>query len=216
MKHGPRSRSTRALVRDPYDPLGRRRQTGVLLPELLVALLLGALLLGALASSISHMASGFRLRLAVAEVVGALHRARSQAILLGMPVGIRFGIAGGRVTYRLFLDGDGDGVLRRDVEAGVDPPLEPAQRLGHLGTDVRLGFPARPPAFDPGGRRLQKLDDPVRFNRSDTASFSPLGTSTPGSLYLTDERERLAAVRVNGSTGKPRVLYWRPEEGLWR
>ena len=51
-------------------------------------------------------------------------------------------------------------------------------------------------AFRPGRRRatrdppgrFRRRTDPLRFNSSDLASFGPLGTSTPGSLYLTDGR----------------------------
>lgn len=192
------------------------RQRGATLLELLIVLLLFALFVAALGPSFRTLSSQQRLRLAAAEVAGTLYRARSQAILLGVPVGIRFGIAGQRVTYQLFRDGDGDGVLRRDVEQGIDPPLEPPRRIGHLGRDIVFGFPPRPPTVDPGGRPLNRLHDPVRFNRSDTASFSPLGVSTPGSLYLTDGREGLVALRLSSRTGKVRTLIWRPDEGIWR
>lgn len=193
-----------------------RTETGASLIELLCVLLILALLITALAPPVRSMASGLRLRLAAAEVAGILYRARSRAVLLGMSVGVRFGVAGQRVTYQLFQDGDGDGVLKRDVERGIDTPLEPPRRVGHLGSDIAFGFPPNPPPRDPAGRPLTRLDDPVRFNRSDTASFSPLGTSTPGSLYLTDHRDGLVVLRLSNRTGKVRTLFWRPEEGVWR
>ena len=63
---------------------------------------------------------------------------------------------------------------------------------------------------------MDRLDDPIRFNRSDIASFGPLGGSTPGSLYVTDSIRHLAAVRVFGRTGKVKVLRWDAVEDRWR
>ena len=60
------------------------------------------------------------------------------------------------------------------------------------------------------------MSDPIRFNSSDLASFSALGTSTPGSLYLTDGVGRLVAVRVANRVGKVRILTWVPERRIWR
>ena len=124
----------------------------------------------------------------------------------------------GRVSYRLYGDGDGDGVLTRDIESGVDPPLGPSRQLIHVGRHVRFGIPLGPPPRDPGDprRRLGNLQDPIRFNRSDLASFNPLGGSTPGSLYLTDGHDHLAVVRVSGRTGRVRVLIYDFVRELWR
>ena len=63
---------------------------------------------------------------------------------------------------------------------------------------------------------MKRLDDPIRFNRSDLASFNPRGTATPGTIYLTDGLRHLAAVRVNNRSGKISVLYYDPEEEVWR
>ncbi len=62
---------------------------------------------------------------------------------------------------------------------------------------------------------MGRLDDPVRFNRSDLASFNPIGTATPGSIYLTDGRQRLAVVRVNNISGKVSVLVYDQEKDAW-
>ena len=47
------------------------------------------------------------------------------------------------------------------------------------------------------------------------ASFGPLGTSTPGSIYLTDGLHNLVAVRVFGRTGKIEVLRYDIETEIW-
>lgn len=82
---------------------------------------------------------------------------------------------------------------------------------------MRIGLPARP-VRDPGdpSRFLDRIDDPIRFNSSDLASFGPLGTATPGSVYLTDGGSHLAVVRVLGTTGRVRLLQYDFVSEIWR
>jgi hypothetical protein len=47
------------------------------------------------------------------------------------------------------------------------------------------------------------------------ASFSPLGESTPGSLYLTDGLDNLAVVRIFGRTAKVKVMLYDREREVW-
>jgi len=160
-----------------------------------------------------------KLDLAAGELVGVLRLARSYAVRHSTKVGVKFRPGdGSRVTYTLYRDGDGDGVLTADIEAGVDPAVGLSRELSHFGSFARFGFPPGPAPRDPGNpsRRLDRLDDPIRFNRSDIASFNHLGGSTPGSLYLTDGRYLLSVVRVFGRTGKVKVMRYNPEEEEWR
>jgi hypothetical protein len=156
-----------------------------------------------------RLSGDLRLRAAAAEAVAVLRSARFLAVRHNAHVAVRFRAwAEGTVTYSVYRDGDGDGVLARDITRGIDPQLSPPRPLGD-GHVVRLGFPPGLPVRDPGDPgRWMKTEDPVRFNSSDLASFGPLGESTPGSLYLTDGDRRLAAVRVFGRTGKIRVLIY--------
>ncbi|MEE8138909.1 MAG: GspH/FimT family pseudopilin [Thermoanaerobaculia bacterium] len=169
--------------------------------------------------SLLRLTRSQRVGLAAAELVGVLRTARSQAIRYSSRVGVKFRVGDdGRVSFALYRDGDGDGVRTRDIASGVDPQVAPFRELAHLGRDVRFGFPPGPAPRDPGNprRRLGRLDDPIRFNRSDLASFDPLGGSTPGSLYLTDGRYHLKVVRVFGYTGKVKVLSYDPGSETWR
>jgi hypothetical protein len=83
---------------------------------------------------------------------------------------------------------------------------------------VRFGFPPGRPPRDPADprRRLDRLDDPIRFNRSDIASFGPLTGSTPGSVFVTDGARHLAVVRVASATARARILRYEPEGETWR
>ncbi len=165
-----------------------------------------------------RLAGSGRVSLATGELTGVLRLARAHAVRHSTHVGVKFVIEGERVRWALYRDGDGDGVRTRDIDSGVDPPMGPLHELAHLGRHVRFGFPPGPPPRDPGdpSRRLRPLDDPIRFNRSDIASFGPMGGSTPGSLYITDGLHHLSVVRVFGRTGKVRVLVWDRQQDRWR
>jgi hypothetical protein len=196
----------------------RRSEAGHTLLELLTGsvLLLGLALLAA--RPLSEGTAALRLKLAAGELVGALRTARSVALRDGVNVAVKFRTrADGGVTFALYRDGDGDGVLNSDIRSGIDPEVAPPRPLAHFGRTAFFGFPPGPPPPDPADpRRRLVTTDPVRFNASDLASFGPLGTSTPGSLYLTDGRRGLVAVRLFGRTGKVRVAVYDAAERVWR
>jgi type II secretory pathway pseudopilin PulG len=191
---------------------------GYQLLEAIVGTAIVMIMAGLLMPPLLRLADGRRVRLAAAELTGILRQARSNAIRYNCNVGVKFLVDDDRVRWALYRDGDGDGVRTRDIDSGVDPPLGLPRTLTHLGRHVRFGFPPGQPPRDPGDprRRLRRLDDPIRFNRSDIASFGPFGGSTPGSLYITDSIHHLAAVRVFGRTGKVKVLRWDASEDRWR
>lgn len=195
----------------------RRNEKGFQLVEMLVVLALLGVILTFGVPPVMRLAAGLRLQLAADELMATLRSARWQAIRLGIHVAVKFRPEpDGRATYAVYRDGDGDGVLNKDIARGVDRAVEPPRRVQQLGRDIRFGFPDRP-AREPGSRKLLRPeDDPIRFNQSDLASFGPLGTSTPGSLYLTDGRGRLVAVRVFGRTGKVKVIVYDFETEVWR
>jgi prepilin-type N-terminal cleavage/methylation domain-containing protein len=192
---------------------------GFTLLELLVALAVLVSFLAIGAPPLLRISGDLRLRLAAEELAGTLRTARAWAVRHSANVAVKFRtVHDGEVTFTLYRDGDGDGVLSRDIDSGTDPQVAPPQRLSQLGRGFGFGFPPGPPPRDPGSpdRPLDRLDDPIRFNQSDLASFDPLGSSTPGTLYLTDGVERLAAVRVFNRTGKVRVLIYDPAARVWR
>jgi prepilin-type N-terminal cleavage/methylation domain-containing protein len=193
-------------------------QRGFQLVELVVVLALISMAALIVVPPVLSMSARLRVELAAHELVAALYQARSLAQRQSAYVGIKFYPAGGRVTYACYRDGDGDGVRTADIVAGVDPQVTPLRTLVHLGGRVGFGFPPGPPARDPGDptHRLDRLQDPIRFNDSDIASYGPLGTSTPGSLYVTDGRRELSVVRVLGLTGKVRVMRWDAPTDAWK
>jgi type II secretory pathway pseudopilin PulG len=206
---------TRDRLRVPADHVSI---AGDSLIELLVVLAVtGMLALGT--PRVLTWSAGLEVSLAAAEIEGALQQARSSAIRLGRNVAVRFHVdADNRMSFTLYEDGDGDGVRNRDIEKGVDRRISPPRDLRHFGLRVKVGFPAGVRPRDPGDSRrwLDGLHDPIRFNRSDLASFGPLGQSTPGSVYVTDGRYHLLAVRVYGRTGKVKIVRYDPASETWR
>jgi hypothetical protein len=96
------------------------------------------------------------------------------------------------------------------------------------GIDRRVGFP-RPvlreskivtigllpmTIVDPDGDKLLPDKSPVQMGRSEICSFSELGESTSGTIYITDGRE-IYAVRVFGATAKVRTLRYDAATRKW-
>jgi hypothetical protein len=152
---------------------------------------------------------------ATAETTVAFYRARAYAIARNRNVGLKFRKNGPRWEWALYGDGNGNGIRSSDIERGVDRYLGAAYPWDRndvfpaIMTGVRVPDPGSP------GHYLDRVDDPIRFNSSDICSFSPMGESTPGSVYLWDGHDRMGAVRVFGGTAKIRTLYYRRGERGW-
>jgi type II secretory pathway pseudopilin PulG len=197
----------------------RLAAAGFSLADLLVTLALIGIVAGIGLPDLLRATEALRLGLAAGEIASSLRLTRVYALRHSANVAIKFTSSGaGGVSFALFRDADGDGVRSQDIEQGVDPQVEPWRRLTHLGRGIGFGFPPGPLPRDPttgrpiGGSR----DDPIRFNNSDLASFSPGGSATPGSVYLTDGRRGFVVVRVGNLSGRVRALRWDHRRGAWR
>lgn len=184
--------------------------------EALVVLALLGLIVVLGMPALLRTSNRIRLSLAANEIASSLESARLYAATHSANVAIRFGKQGDKYVFSLFADGDGDGVRNEDIRAGKDPQVGPWRNLDHMGARVHFGFPAHVTPTDPSNpyARLNRLNDPIRFNRSDLASFSGRGTATPGSVYLTDGFH-LTVVRVLGRTGRIRILEYDRADHRW-
>jgi type II secretory pathway pseudopilin PulG len=194
----------------------RHRERGTSLLEMLIYLALVGSLAVVGVPPLLRISAQRRLELAAAEVRSAMYLARSIAIRHGVNAAVKFRLEDGQLCYALYRDGDGDGVLNADIRSGTDPMHGPTHRLWHAGTDIRFGFPPGRAPRDPGDprRRLDRLDDPIRFNASDLASFDPWGGATPGTAYLTDGHH-LMAVRIPGRSARVKWLRYDPILERW-
>jgi prepilin-type N-terminal cleavage/methylation domain-containing protein len=189
---------------------------GFSLTETLVVLLL----LGTVAAVTAPLAQGIyadtRIRSAGRETSLAFWRARLEAIRTHRETAVRVERRDGRYQLIVYGDGNGNGVRNREIDAGIDPRSKGGWTWDR--SDVTVGILQNVRVPDPSdpSRRLSRTEDPVRFNNSNLCSFSPISESTPGSLYLTDGKTKMAVVRVLNRTGRIRVLYFTAGEPRWR
>ena len=148
-------------------------------------------------------------------LAGQLQRARLESLRRARPVAVRLELVGGRTSFQLFVDGDGDGVLQGDVDVGLDPPLTPLEFLDDRARDVSLRI--NQPVTNPGGfGELAPGDDPIRIGGTALLSFSPLGGSTAGTVYVAARRGPQMAIRIFGGTGRIRILTFDAQARQWR
>jgi hypothetical protein len=161
---------------------------------------------------LSGVGEAARLRQSAAFVATRFRLSRAQAAAATTSVGVVFDRRGEGWTFRVCQDGNGNGLRRADIDAGLDPCPEGPHDLAVLfpGVRVEADSALRGPDNEPGS------PDPVRFGASDLASFSPAGTCTAGSLWLRGANGAQYIVRVAGVTGRVRVLRWDPVAQSWR
>ena len=135
--------------------------------------------------------------------------ARLQALARTRTVGLVFDLVNARWTFRVCSDGNGNGLRRADLAAGVDPCAPEVHDVAQLFPGMAIGVDPqlRGPAGEPGS------GDPVRFGVSDILSFSTGGTCTAGTLFLRSSQGTQYAVRISNVTTRTRLLRY--EAGQW-
>jgi hypothetical protein len=145
---------------------------------------------------------------------GQLQRARLESLQRGSAVAVRLEIVGERTGMRLYADGNGNGVLQRDIDRGIDRALAPLEWLDERSRGVALRVNQY--VDDVGGAgELAPGDDPLRIGNTALLAFSPLGSATSGTLYVAARRGPQMAIRVFGATGRVRVLMFDARSRQW-
>jgi prepilin-type N-terminal cleavage/methylation domain-containing protein len=147
------------------------------------------------------------LRSAAAQLRTIFHDNRSRAIARNRNCGLKFLRIDGEWKFAVYDDGDGDGVRNDDIKSGKDRLVAEPRVVFRESRAVRIGLLGEA-IKDPDGDPLPPTKSPVAFNQSAICSFSPIGESTPGTIYLTEGGRELYAVRVYGATAKIRVLRY--------
>jgi hypothetical protein len=140
---------------------------------------------------------------------------QSRAIARHGYSGVKFAESGSEWTYALHDDGDGDGIRNEDIESRKDPRYAPPRLVFPESRLAKIAIPPLLKIKDPDGDPLTSASSPVQFGRSTICSFSHLGESTPGTIYLTDRAGELWCVRVYGATGKVRLLRYNGGNRRW-
>ncbi len=190
----------RGLV--PADPRACR---GHSLPEILLVLLIFATLMAASLPRIAATVHEHRLRGAALHLRGLLRQTRARAVAEARYVGVVFEEADGDPVFLLYGDGNHNGIRRRDIDSGVEQRLREPYRLSETYPGVRYGS-------QPIGSETPFLPG-LRIGRGRMVSFSPLGSSTTGTLFLSNQYGLVYAVVVFGSTGRVRIARYRG--GRW-
>ncbi|MEO8359271.1 MAG: GspH/FimT family pseudopilin [Vicinamibacteria bacterium] len=139
-------------------------------------------------------------------------KARSIATMKNTQTAIRFEeTSAGRITFSTYIDGNANGVLSVDINAGIDQRIAGPFLLDAGQPGVVVGVQPGAPAPDGG-----VLDsEPIRFGNSRMVSFSPLGTGTPGTFYLRT-KDWMAGVRVTGGSARVRIMILRGKRWIDR
>jgi prepilin-type N-terminal cleavage/methylation domain-containing protein len=190
-----------------------RPARGFSLVEALITLAILGILLAFTVPLLAETVARERLLAASLETAVHFRSLRQRAVSEGCSLGLRFVAAGSSWSYTLYRDGNGNGIRTADILSGkdsrVDGPEDPATRF----EGIRIGLPATPtPQIPPGSGSIAAPGDPVKFGNTDLVSFSPSGSVSGGTLYLTDGT-RVAAVVVYGPTGRIRLHRYDPQNG---
>ena len=181
------------------DRAGPRTHRGHSLAELMLVVFttLAAAALPRIAATVHE----HRLRGAAFHLRGLLRQTRSRAVAEARYVAVVFEEVDGDPVFLVYGDGNGNGIRRRDIRSGAEERLREPYRLSETFPGVRYGsLPAGADApFFPG----------LRIGRSKIVSFSPLGSSTTGTLFLSNQYGLVYAVVVFGSRGRVRIARYR-------
>ena len=193
----------------------RRFARGVTLPDLLTTLAILSIVAGLSSSAVHAFAGMTSLRAAAQEVASVFSQARGRAIHRNAYSGVKWIARDGDLSLEIHDDGDGDGVRNDDIENGVDPLVLGPVTVRNRWPKVTVGFIPGFVARDPKGNPVGDLSDPIRFGRSDIASFSPFGDCSPGSVWLGDGLDRQALVRLTPGSATIAIYEWVAARRSW-
>lgn len=198
-------------------PLGRRRfgaARGAALIDIIFASALCVVMMAIAVPVVGGTLDRERTIVGAQYLAGQLQVARLDSLKRARAVAVRLEIVGDRTQLQLFADGDGDGVLQRDIDRGIDPPLTTPGWLDDQarGISLRVNQAIRDVA---GSANIAPGDDPLRIGNTALLTFSPVGSATNGTLYVAAHRGPQMAIRVFGATGRVRVLMFDAQTRQW-
>jgi len=187
---------------------------GYSLIEMLVVLFIVGLFLSiSLPAFTNYFLKRSALEKSLRDLVSILRGARQEAITRNVYIGIKFDLNDDlSLRYRLYKDGNGNGIRKKDIENNIDKPLTGYRRI-EFTEHIKPGILSKNLREPETNEKINNPEDPIKFGGSNICSFSPYGASTPGSIYFTDKKKLQGVVRVYPTSGKIRILYYR--QGNW-
>jgi type II secretory pathway pseudopilin PulG len=186
---------------------------GYSLVEVLFALTLLATLGGIAVPQLLATADHVRAAGAVRYLTTRLHQVRTEAVVRSKDVALQITQTSEGYSFATYLDGNGDGVRSYDIQNGTDPQLTRPERLSDHFSGVDFG--ALPELPSPDGSSAAPGANPIKLGSSNILTFTPLGTSSSGSLYVRSKGNSQYVIRILGETGKTRVLRFDSRRRLW-
>lgn len=176
--------------------------------ELVLVLGIIVMLASLVVPATAQVMDASRARQAAGFMASRFRLARLQAVSSTRSVGLVFDLVGGRWTFRLCTDGNGNGLRRAELmtrqDGCTEGPYDLSAMFPGMAIDVDPRLPG--PEGDPS------TGDPVRFGSSDILSFSAAGTCTAGTLFLRSENGTQYGIRISNLTARTRILRY--EAGL--
>src|SRR4051812_32703768 len=195
--------------------MSRQRQCrGYSFVELMVVMAIGVTLSAMALPEYLTTLDDMRANGAARHIAGRFQRARMEAVTRSAMVGVQFTQTASGYSYAVYVDGNRNGILTRDIQRGVDPLIAAAERLPNQFSGVEFGAIPGVPPVDPGG--TAPGTDPIRLGSGNIASFSAAGTSSSGTVYIRSRRDAQYAVRIFGETGRTRMLKFEPRTRQWK
>lgn len=186
----------------PYRP--SREMRGYTLTEMLMVVAILLIIVGTAVPSLSRFIVEYRLRAATTYLRSLMRQVRAHAVTQRNYIGLVFDEVEGEPELAIYVDRNGNGIRRADIRHGRDVLLREAWRLTDLYPGVRYGaLPEGAAQPFPG----------LRIGRARILSFSPLGQSTSGTIFLSNDNGSIYAVVLFGVTGRVRVVRYR--NGKW-
>lgn len=183
--------------------------------ELMIALALVSIAGGIAIASMAPEARLVQEEAAARFLAAQIRQARQEALQRSTNVALRFEPDGDRIRFRLYADGNGNGLRTRDIQDRVDPPIGLPRRLEDDFTGATFGIARALPPIDPGGDRLTAGDDPIHVGTARMITFGPTGRGSSGTVYVHGRGGQQFAIRIFGQTGRVRLLQFRPADAQW-
>jgi type II secretory pathway pseudopilin PulG len=185
---------------------------GFTLLETMVAACITMVLAAVTIPAISTAAEDIRTAGAARYLATRLQQLRSESIARSVDVGWVFGTDGTGYWYREYVDRNANGIRTEEIRSGTDLGSKYVERLGDRYAGVEFGASPDLPSVD-GNETVGA--DPIKMGAGNILTFSPLGTSSSGTLYIRGPGNRQFAVCVLGGTGRIRVLRFDTRSRRW-
>jgi hypothetical protein len=139
---------------------------------------------------------------------------RIEAITQSTEVAMKFTPTNAGFVFAVYVDGNGNGVLASDIQRTVDRQLHSPEQLSSQFSGVDFGtLPNLPPIDADDGA---PGENPIRFGASGMVSFSALGTSSSGTLYIKSRGNIQYAIRLVGATARVRIYRFDAQSRRWQ